>query len=51
MIIGFCRDSASEKRIFQTQSGSEYTEEKETCSITNNSPYETDCNELTDPKM
>ena len=51
VIAGFCRDSASETRIFQTQSGSEYVEEKESCNITAYSPYETDCNSLTDPKM
>ena len=51
MFAGFCQDSAGEIRIFQTQSGSEYTEEKESCNITADSPYETDCNGLTDPKM
>ena len=51
MIAGFCRDSASKMRLFQTQSGSEYAEEKESCNTTANSPYETDCNGLTDPKM
>jgi hypothetical protein len=52
VIAGFCRDSASEMRVFQTQSGSEYcTEEKEFCDISTNSPYKTDCNDLTDSKM
>ena len=48
VIAGFCQDSASVIRVFQTQSGSEYTSDKlEFCDITtNNSPYRPDCNGL-----
>ena len=54
MIAGFCRDSASVLRVFQTQSGSDYTSETEvtkSCNISDNSPYKTDCSDLTDLKM
>ena len=54
MIAGFCRDSASVLRVFQTQSGSDYTSETEVtkfCNIRDNSPYQTDCSDLTALKM
>lgn len=54
VIAGFCRDSASVLRVFQTQSGSDYTSETEVtkfCDIMDDSPYKTDCSDLTDLKM
>ena len=50
-IAGFCQDSASVVRVFQTQSGSEYTEEKEFCDTKADSPYRTNCNISTDLVM
>ena len=59
-IAGFCRDSASVIRVFQTQSGSEYgasdnedNNNIEICDINANSPYATNnhCDDLTDLKM
>ena len=54
-IAGFCGDSASVIRVFQTQSGSEYTNDTEnrldSCNIQADSPYRSDCNDLMDLKM
>ena len=53
MIAGFCRDSASVIREFQTAlPGSESTNNPDNyCSINANSPYKSDCDDLTDLKM
>ena len=51
-IAGFCQDSASVRRIFQTQSGSDERVTKDSsinsCEIRANSPYESDCSGMTD---
>ena len=54
-IAGFCRDSASVPRVFETQSGSEnFTEDSSTelCDIeADSSPYKSDCSGMTDLRM
>ena len=57
-IAGFCQDSASVARIFQTQSGSEYyandadkNETNEICNIQAESPYRYNCSALRRLKM
>lgn len=52
VIAGFCRDSTSVIRQFQTQSGSEsISDTDDHCVIDADSPYKSDCGDLTDLKM